>query len=83
MTLPTVAPGIAALTLLAGLALGPAYFGVLQRTVDLYTAGHGRLVPAVLTLGRLTAAILFLAFAAKIGALPLLASFMGFYWRVH
>ena len=47
MTMPIFAPGFAAATaLLAGLAFGFAYFAVLRRTVDLYAAGHGRLVPA-------------------------------------
>jgi len=75
MTMPGIA---AAVAFLAGLAFGFGYFAALRRTVDLYAAGRGRLVPTVLTLGRLAAAILFLAVAARSGALPLLASFMGF-----
>ena len=79
MTISGFAPGTAAAAaLLAGFAFGLAYFVVLRQTVELYAAGHGRLVPAVLTLGRLAAAVLFLAVAASIGALPLLASFIGF-----
>jgi hypothetical protein len=79
MTTPIFALGFAAATaLLSGLAFGYAYFAVLRRTVDLYAAGHGLLVPALLTVGRLATAILFLATAARIGALPLLLAFLGF-----
>ena len=69
---------LAALTFVAGLALGFGYFAVLRRTIDLYVAGQGRLVPALLTLGRVAAAVLFLAFAARNGPLPLVMSFIGF-----
>ncbi len=62
----------------AGLAFGLAYFSVLRRTVELYATGHGILVPAVLTLGRLAAAILLLGVTARVGILPLLVSFIGF-----
>jgi hypothetical protein len=75
MTIPIAAPTVA---FLAGLAFGFAYFAVLRRTVDLYAAGHGLFVPAVLTLGRFATAILFLGIAARIGALPLLSAFVGF-----
>ena len=79
MTISVFAPGTsAAAALLAGFAFGRAYFILLRRTVDFFAAGHGRLVPAVLTFGRLGAAILFLTIAAKSGALPLLGGFMGF-----
>ena len=62
----------------AGLAFGLAYFAVLRRTIDLYGAAGNRLMPAALTLGRVAGAILFLGFAARLGALPLLAVFGGF-----
>jgi hypothetical protein len=79
MTMPVFAPGLAAATaLLGGLAFGCAYFAVLRRTVDLYAAGHGLLVAALLTVGRFATAILFLGVAARIGALPLLLAFLGF-----
>lgn len=71
----SLALGFAAMT--AGLAFGLAYFAVLRRTIDLY-GGGSHLVPAVLTLGRVAGAILFLGFAARLGALPLLAVFGGF-----
>ena len=79
MTISAFAPGpAAAAALLAGFAFGLAYFIMLRRTVDLFATGRSRLMPAVLTVGRLGAAILFLAIAAKSGALPLLGGFMGF-----
>ena len=79
MTISAFAPGTAvAAALLAGFAFGRAYFILLRRTVDLFAAGRGRLMPAVLTVGRLGASILFLAIAAKSGAFPLLVGFMGF-----
>ena len=62
----------------AGLAFGLAYFAVLRRTSDLYGTGGSRLVPAALTLGRVAGAMLFFGFAARLGALPLLAVFGGF-----
>jgi hypothetical protein len=79
MTMPIFAPGFAAATaFLGGLAFSFAYFAVLRRTVDLYAVGHGLLAPAILTVGRLATAILFLGVAARIGALPLLLAFLGF-----
>ena len=79
MTLPVFVLNTATcVTFFAGFALGFGYFAVLRRTVDLYVAGNDRLVPAILTLGRLAAAILFLVIAARSGAQPLVASFMGF-----
>jgi hypothetical protein len=79
MMLPAFAPCIAvAVTFFAGLAFGSGYFAVLRRTIDLYSTGHRRLLPAILTLGRFAAAILFLAATASSGALPALASFAGF-----
>ena len=79
MTISAFAPGpAAAAALLAGFAFGLAYFIMLRRTVDLFATGRSRLMPAVLTVGRLGAAILFLTIAAKSGALPLLGGFMGF-----
>jgi N-ATPase, AtpR subunit len=80
MTMPALIPGIAIVAsfAFAGLAFGLAYFAVLRRAVDFHAPDRGRLVPAVLTLGRLAAAILFLGIAARVGPLPLLSSFIGF-----
>ena len=74
----TDTPLAALVAVTAGLAFGFAYFAVLRRTTDLYGAGGGRLVPAALTLGRVAGAMLFLGFAARLGALPLMAVFGGF-----
>ena len=79
MMQPAFAPSIAtAGAFFAGFVFGFAYFVVLRRTIDLYIAERGRLVPALLTLGRLAAVTLFLVITARNGALPLLASFIGF-----
>jgi hypothetical protein len=80
MIMPALVPGIAIVAsfAFAGLAFGLAYFAMLRRTVDLHAAGHGLLVPAFLTVCRLATAILSLSVAARVGALPLLSSFIGF-----
>lgn len=70
-------PALALVAATAGLTFGLAYFAVLRRTIALY-GGGSRLVPAALTLGRVAGAILFFGFAARFGALPLLAVFGGF-----
>jgi F1-F0 ATPase (N-ATPase) AtpR subunit len=69
---------LAAVWTAGGLLLGTAYFATLRRTVDLLLADGGRLTWAALTLGRLVAMTLFLAGAARFGALPLLGAFLGF-----
>jgi hypothetical protein len=69
---------IAAAFAVAGLAFGSAYFAALRRTTELLAGSGAWLWPAVWTLGRLLAAIVFLAFAAKLGALPLLTALAGF-----
>ena len=63
---------------LAGLVVGFVHFAALRRTVDLYSAGRGRLAVAALTFGRITAAIVFFGLAARLGVLPLLSAFLGF-----
>jgi hypothetical protein len=63
---------------LAGLVFGLMHFAVLRRTVELYSGGRSRLAAAALTLGRIAGAIAFFGLAAKLGALPLLSSFLGF-----
>jgi hypothetical protein len=62
----------------AGLGVGSLYFLALRRSIVLLAARREWLGPAALTLGRLAAMILFLAFAAKLGATSLLAAFCGF-----
>lgn len=61
----------------AGFAFGVAYFIVLRRTVSLFAAGGGWLPLSALTLGRLVAVTVFFAFAARLGAAPLLAAFLA------
>jgi N-ATPase, AtpR subunit len=63
---------------LAGFVFGIAYFGAVQRTATLFAAGSGWLAPAALTIARIAAAATLLAYAAKLGAAPLLAAFAGF-----
>jgi F1F0 ATPase subunit 2 len=62
----------------AGIVLGLAYFAALRWTVSLYSNGRSRLGPAVLTVSRLAGMAIALASAARLGALPLLATFLGF-----
>lgn len=74
MATPTFASGMA----LAGIAFGLVYFTALRRSVDLYCAGGSGLGLAALTIGRLGAAALLLGLPAALGAVPLLAAFLGF-----
>jgi F1-F0 ATPase (N-ATPase) AtpR subunit len=66
-----------------GLAGGRIYFVALARSISLLT-DRGREGPApgsaafVLTLARIAAAVGFFGLAARFGALPLLAAFLGF-----
>jgi hypothetical protein len=78
MTTPSSLVALAAAWTAGGLAFGLVYFAALRRTVDIYGVGQGRLVPAALTVGRFVAAIVFLGFSVRFGALPLLAAFLGF-----
>ena len=63
---------------LAGLVVGLVHFVALWRSIELYGAGRGRLAAAALTLGRVAGTIVFFGLAARLEALPLLASFLGF-----
>jgi len=67
----------ASLALLA-FAAGAAYFAALRLSITLFVSGRGWRVPLALTLGRVGAAVILLAIVAKLGALPLLATFVGF-----
>jgi F1-F0 ATPase (N-ATPase) AtpR subunit len=62
---------------LVGLGVGLIHFAALQRTVKLYSIGLVRQAVA-LTLGRVAGTIVFFGCAARLGALPLLALFLGF-----
>lgn len=71
-------PGLTILMALAGLAFGLVYFATLKRSVTLFVEGKSWLRLLALTLGRIGAAVAFLYVAAKLGAAPLLAAFIGF-----
>ena len=71
-------PELVVMTALAGLMFGLLYFALLKRSVTLFVGGRSWLGPLALTLGRIGAAIAFLSVAAKLGAAPLLAAFVGF-----
>ena len=69
---------IAAAALLGGLGFGLVYFAGLRRAVAAYVGDRGWQGPVTFTLARLGAAILVFGLAAKLGALALLATFLGF-----
>ena len=74
--LPTVELGLG--MAFAGCAFGLFYFTALRRTILVLAERRGWAVPLTLTLGRVAAAIVFLIFAARLGAVSLLAAFLGF-----
>ena len=63
---------------LAGFTLGLAYFAALKRSVALFVGRKGWFGLLALTLGRIGATAGFLFVAARLGAAPLLAAFIGF-----
>ena len=71
-------PELIVMIALAGFIFGLLYFAALKRSVALFVGGEGWFGPLVLTLGRIGAAAGFLMLAAKLGAAPLLAAFVGF-----
>jgi len=72
-------PSIAHILLASGgLVFGLLYFAALKHSVMLFVGGKGWLGPIALTLGRIGAVVAFLCMAAKLGAAPLLAAFIGF-----
>jgi hypothetical protein len=75
---PTSILAVASALAVAGFAVGLAYFAMLRRTVSLYGSGNRRLAPAALTIGRIAGAAAFLLLAARLGPLPLLATYLGF-----
>ncbi len=72
------AAGIAVLMAFGGFVMGLLFFAGLWWTIDHIVAGRERFSHLVLTLGRIGAAAICLAFAGVVGAVPLLASFLGF-----
>jgi hypothetical protein len=71
-------PELIVMMALAGLIFGLLYFATLKRSVALFVGGKGWFGSLALTLGRIGAAAAFLFVAAKLGASPLLAAFIGF-----
>lgn len=71
-------PGLAVAMGLAGFGFGLFYFAAVQRTAVLLAARKSWLGPLALTLGRIAAAAIFLALAAKLGGASLLSAFLGF-----
>ena len=69
---------LASAAALVGLVFGLVHFAALQRTVELYTKDRSGFTAIALTLGRIAVAIAFFNLAARLGALPLLSSFLGF-----
>ncbi len=69
---------LAASMAVAGIMLGLVYFACLRRTVALFAGGGGWVGLAALTLARLGAAGVVLAFTARFGAMALMAAFLGF-----
>ncbi len=61
----------------AGLLFGLGYFAALRRAVALDNAERGLLLIALAGF-RFAGAAAFLVFAVRLGALPLLAAFIGF-----
>jgi hypothetical protein len=71
-------PALTIMMAAAGFGFGLAYFATLRRTVVIFAIGRGWLGPLGLTLGRIGAAVLCLAAAAKLGAAALIAALCGF-----
>ena len=71
-------PELAVAMGIAGFIFGLFYFAAVQRTAALLAARKNWLGPLALTLGRMAAAAIFLALAAKLGAASLLSAFLGF-----
>ncbi len=71
-------PELIVATALAGLMFGLLYFAILKRSVALIVDDKGWFKPLALTLGRIAAVVVLLLPAAKLGAAPLLAAFIGF-----
>lgn len=65
-------------SVVAGTAVGLIYFAALRRSVTALVDNGGWLTPAILTIVRLVGIAIVFGFAAKLGAMPLLAAFIGF-----
>ncbi|MCC3247453.1 hypothetical protein LG047_19375 [Methylocystis sp. WRRC1] len=67
----------AAVAALSGFVFGLAYFAAMRATVARIVAGSGWMVPTTLTAARIIAVTILLFFMARLGAAPLLATFVG------
>lgn len=78
MTLELVSIALpAAAAALSGFVFGLAYFAAMRATVARIAAGSGWMVPSTLTAARIIAVTILLFFMARMGAMPLLATFIG------
>lgn len=69
---------LAAACVLAGIVFGFGYFAALRVTATWLVEGRASFAPALLTVGRLGAAVALFAAAALLGAPALLGAFAGF-----
>jgi len=70
---------LAAALAAGGVVLGRCYFATLRWSVARFAAGRSSAAQgAALALGRVLCAAALFAVAARLGALPLLAAFLGF-----
>jgi len=69
---------LAAAALLGGVAVGLLYFAALRRAVDACATRRGWGGPLLLTALRLVGAAVAFGLAARLGAVVLLAAFLGF-----
>ncbi|GLI95840.1 N-ATPase subunit AtpR [Methylocystis echinoides] len=78
MTLELVSIALpAAAAALSGFVFGLAYFAAMRATVAHIAAGSGWMVPSTLTAARIIGVTTLLFFMARMGAMPLLATFIG------
>jgi F1F0 ATPase subunit 2 len=66
------------LPLLAGFLFGLAYFHAVRTTARYLAENKGWQIPTFLIVARLGGAIALLVYLARLGAMPLLAGFLGF-----
>ena len=72
------AVGLPLVMAVVGMGFGLTYFAALRRTAALIATQSKWRVPVLLTLGRVSAAMILFAFASTLGAATLLAAFTGF-----
>jgi hypothetical protein len=72
-------PGLSVAMSIVGLAWGFAYFAALRRAIGLLVSGRGWLLVSALTGARFAAIAILFTLAARLGALPLLGSLLGFF----